>query len=596
MTDFTYNLPDQPHARGAQGEVYFAERSDGREVAIKVATTHPQAAAALASEVEMLKACALAHVVGVVEVLDFVRIHGRPALVMPRYPRHLGEWMQEVVDDPKPGSLAEILDKCGQLARILSAVHRVRHQGAAMLHRDIKPENVFMNADGELVLGDFGGAMGIDSLKTVELAVFGTPMWAPFDQILPGRVMPDPTWDTYALCVMLFGALTGARPAYQADPRGFLTAKGRELWETARQATSTEADESRTLREAFHHKRKGATAADLVDFTGRSALTKGDHKALDAGVAKLAALANVDARRSKLLQRGCWNLLVRGLSPATHPSPPNRYRDAEELAEQLEDLQSVVQSTTSSKRKDRLSDLIGHTVEIEGLPATEEHASLVSDGPRWMVWIGLIALAGLAGGGYAYRAEIEAAALQSGLLGTTGTVTIPARTVTIAGSNIAVPAFALDRTEVSHRMWSICAEVEACDPMTGESAFPVTGIDLNTAMAYCSFAGGRLPTEAEFRSATAGGPWPWGQDTPTCAHAIALGCDGLAQVGSTPLGATSEGVLDLAGNVWEWTAEGLLVGGSAESGSSEIGRRGRMVPEVDQPLPALVGLRCAYDS
>lgn len=592
---YTYTLPAKPHARGAQGEVYFATRSDGHEVAVKVASEHPSAAAALASEVEMLKACAKADVIGVVEVLDFVRIQGRPALVMPRYPRHLGEWLQGVLDAPTADSLGEILEKCGQLARILSAVHRVRHGGAAMLHRDVKPENVFLDHDGQLVLGDFGGAMGIDGLRAVELAVFGTPMWAPFDQILPGRAMPDPTWDTYALCVILFAGLTKARPAYQADPRGLLTSRGRELWETARRATSTEAAESRTLRAAFHTKRKGASAADLVDFTGRSALTKGDRKALDGGIAQLAGLAGLDPRRIQMLQRGCWNLLVRGLSPASHPSPPNRYRDAEELAEQLEDLQSIVQATTSSQRQDRLRSLVGSTMELDALTDRGELASLVSDGPRWGLWIALTAVVGAAAGGWMFRAEIEGAVRQAGLLGTDGQITIPGRIVTLAGDNVSVPSFMLDRNEVTLRRWAECVTSEQCEDKGETGELPVTGLSFDEASTFCTWAGGRLPSEAEYRAATAGGPWPWGQDSPTCAHAIALGCDGLAPVGSTPLGTSEEGVLDLAGNAWEWSSEGLLLGGSADSGSSELGRRGRIEPTEEQVPPTLAGVRCAYD-
>lgn len=591
MPDYTYSLPDQPHARGAQGEVYFATRSDGLDVAIKVATAHPSAAAALASEVEMLRACAEAEVVGVVQVLDFVRINGRPALVMPRYPRHLGQWLQSVLDGPNEDSLGEILQNCGQLARILSAVHRVRHEGAAMLHRDVKPENVFLEADGQLVLGDFGGAMGIDGLKAVEMAVFGTPMWAPFDQILPGRAMPDPTWDTYALCVILFAALTHARPAYQADPRGLFTDRGRKLWETARLATSTEAAQSRTLRAAFHEGRKGTTASDLVDFTGRSALTRGDHKALDGGLSQLAKLAGLDARRTKMLQRGCWNLLVRGLSPATHPSPPNRYRDAEELAEQLEDLLSVVQATTSGRRRDRLQSLIGDA--REPLHAAEP-ASLMRDGPRWGLWVGVAATIAAASAGWVFQAEIKTAARQAGLLGNGGQATIEPRIITLNGTNVSVPAFSLDRTEIANHRWSECVTAGRCDDMGSlDPNLPVVGVTLDQAREFCNFAGGRLPTEPEYRSATAGGPWPWGQDSPTCAHAIALGCDGLAPTGRTPLGVTSQGVFDLAGNAWEWTSEGLLVGGSANSGSSEIGRRGRLEPT--ETVPPLSGLRCAYD-
>lgn len=594
MSAFTYELPDEPHASGAQGHVFFGRRSDGVEVAVKVATDHPASPAGIATEAEMLRACAKARVVGVAEVLDLTTIRGRPALVMPRYVGHLGEWLQTVLDAPTSESLGLLLERCSQLARILSAVHRVRHEGTALIHRDVKPENVFLDSRGDLVLGDFGGALAVDGFEAVELAVFGTPMWAPFDQILPGKAIPDPTWDTYALCVMLFAGLTGARPAYQADPRSLLTDRGRALWETARKATSTEADQSRTLRRAFHDDRRGATAADLVDFTGRSALTKGDRRALDRGIARLAELAGVDARRQQALQRGCWNLLVRGLSPATHPSPPNRYRNAAELAEQLEDLCMLLRDEPQEDASSaRLAALIGGSLELDQ-ERFAEPASVVSDGPRWALMLGAAALVALGSTVYAFRDTVIAAAIQAGVITPSGQAAIPARVVTLDGQNQDVPGFSLDRVEVSGDRWGDCVAAGACSarPM---GSLPVTGVSLEEARGFCTWAGGHLMSERQFRAATAGGPWPWGEDDPTCAHAVAMGCDGPAPVGSTALGASQDGVLDLAGNAWEWVEEGFLVGGSATTGRSKLGRRGRLDLIAGEPPPETAGLRCAYD-
>lgn len=98
-------------------------------------------------------------------------------------------------------------------------------------------------------------------------------------------------------------------------------------------------------------------------------------------------------------------------------------------------------------------------------------------------------------------------------------------------------------------------------------AHPINCVDWNTAQAFCVWDGGRLPTEAEWEYAArgntesglaAGRAYPWGATDPTaCDRAEWDDCSGDDDTATTRVGdfAPTGGVYDLAGNVYEWTAD-----------------------------------------
>jgi len=128
----------------------------------------------------------------------------------------------------------------------------------------------------------------------------------------------------------------------------------------------------------------------------------------------------------------------------------------------------------------------------------------------------------------------------------------------------------IDQTEVTNRMYAACVADGVCKPPISFSSsfqesyygkaefenFPVIYVSQKFARTYCAWAGGRLPTEAEWEKAARGTDerkYPWGNDSPSCKLANYQGCkvDTVA-VGSYPDGASPYGALDMAGNVWEF--------------------------------------------
>ncbi|HMX28360.1 MAG TPA: SUMF1/EgtB/PvdO family nonheme iron enzyme [Blastocatellia bacterium] len=145
---------------------------------------------------------------------------------------------------------------------------------------------------------------------------------------------------------------------------------------------------------------------------------------------------------------------------------------------------------------------------------------------------------------------------------------------------VTIKPFLIDRTEVTNEAYQrfVAATGHRSpthwpDGKFPESAakLPVVNVSWDDANAYAQWAKKRLPTEAEWEFAARGNDgriYPWGNTwTPSATNAARSTGGKLAEVGSFPNGASPFGVLDMCGNVWEWTSGSLK---SYAQGEQEI--------------------------
>ncbi len=204
------------------------------------------------------------------------------------------------------------------------------------------------------------------------------------------------------------------------------------------------------------------------------------------------------------------------------------------------------------------------------------------------------------------------------------------------GRSATVEAFWLGKTEVTQGAYARCVTAGACQPASDDppdqctwhradkTSHPINCLEWTSANAYCTWIGGRLPTVEEWEFAAKSGEsrvYPWGNEAlnatranicdkncPVIAKAAAEwatmtlddGYAATAPVGSYPAGASKWGLVDMIGNVWEWTSSDYATGQKEFRGAGWYdtlvrARNSHRLGATPATRAINLGMRCAFD-
>jgi formylglycine-generating enzyme required for sulfatase activity len=139
-------------------------------------------------------------------------------------------------------------------------------------------------------------------------------------------------------------------------------------------------------------------------------------------------------------------------------------------------------------------------------------------------------------------------------------------------------AYWIARTPITNRMWQKFLQESSYQPtkddhdryylehwdgnkpLSGKLDHPVVNVSYISVWAFCDYYGLMLPSEAQWEKAARGVDgriWPWGDQQPTSklCNFSGSGIGTTTPVGKYPQGISPFGLVDCAGNVWEWCAD-----------------------------------------
>ncbi len=534
---------------------------------------------------------------------------------------------QRLKSSSDSGRVFTVKDAVTIMASICDAVAYAHERG--MIHRDLKPANVMLTAKNQPVLTDFGVAKLLDGLDhTATGAIVGTAKYMSPEQAKGER--PDERSDIYSLGVMLYEMIAG-RPPFDADttvavlmkhvnepvpdirqlhrnlPEDVVRILNKALAKDKRDRYQTAFQMAVALKSVQQFPVQGEHADEsarttvasvrLQDITGAPlAATIPPPATMPKSGSKLPLILGGVAM-ALLALLGIGALAFFSLADSTNGSLGETGKTVAEASpgsETATEIEPVVNEPEAAEP----------TVEpVETTPPASVTEEQTETQPE--------------------AAEVEPVNTlsQTESPGREGMVRVPGGTYSVgvdgAGreqaerQQVELEPFWLDLREVTNSQYAeFLAETDNPLPSSwsgdsypnGQEQHPVRGVTWDQAVAYCEWQGKRLPTEAEWEVAARGQDgrlYPWGDNL----QAVELPRAGTYPVGTKLTNQSPFGLLDMAGNVWEWVDQPyapleddsfrILRGGSNDF-LKDMAFRLQGAPNIPT-MVASAGIRCAAD-
>jgi eukaryotic-like serine/threonine-protein kinase len=465
------------------------------------------------------------------------------------------------------------------IAQVCDALSYLHGQNPPVIHRDIKPANIKITPEGRAMLVDFGIAKTLDPLiKTTLGARAFTPGYSPFEQYGTGTT--DVRTDIYALGATLYTLLTGKEPPEspqravrdpllpprQVNPN---ISPGVE----AAILRAMQMDPEQRFQNAGELKKAVSSATNLGEATpaasGRAGGSTIQPTQYTPSSVLAPATAGVPLARPvrpfpwKWVGLGAGGLVGLGLLVAIMIIAVKWVGGNQIRTHKTQTAVALVAFQTSTLAPSRTP-----TPNQSPNHGSENVSTMVSpvDG-MVMVYV--------PDGNFLMGSSDQQIAVAQTVEPTIGPTTCP----TCDYSNeqpqhtVFLAAFWIDQAEVTNARYASCVAAGGCSPPYDSSSntlstyygnpeydhYPVIYVSWYDASDYCTWAGRRLPTEAEWEKAargTDGRTYPWGEGI-DCARVNYADCRlrDTSAVGSYPSGDSPYGAWDMAGNVWEWVTD-----------------------------------------